>query len=323
MVRPMNARAHWLSLLLLLLSACGPDAASVAAEPGPADAADASPLGAGALDPSETVDVGSWNVEWFGAPDRGPADEALQLHNTATVLRALDLDLVGLVEIVSEQSFDALVAALPGYRGLLVTAPAVQGGRASYGTDEQKVALLLRDRFRVTGARVVLAEESWSFAGRPPMEVSLAFTERGRNRTLTVVVAHFKAMATEDGYTRRLRAAAALERWLSTEHPRDWVLVVGDFNDDLDRSTWSGHPSPFAALLLDPDYRFTTQALTETDTSTTVNFRSTIDHHLATASLGRRFVEGSARVMRPDAWVDQYAQTTSDHYPVTTRYDLR
>lgn len=321
----MNTTRRGALLLLVLLSllACGPDDARVAAEVTAPDAATEEPLATGSLDRPESVDVASWNVEWLGDPGHGPADEALQLRNASTVLRTMDLDLVGLVEVVSEQSFSSLLARLPGYRGLLVTDPAVQGGRASYGADEQKVALLLRDRFRVTGARVVLAEEAWAFAGRPPMEVALAFSEQGRPRTLTVVVAHFKAMADADGYRRRARAAAALKAWLSAEHPRDWVLVVGDFNDDLDRSTYRGNPSPFATLLLDPAFRFTTQALTEAGAATTVHFSSTIDHHLATASLGRRYVEGSARVMHPEAWVDSYAQTTSDHYPVLTRYDLR
>jgi endonuclease/exonuclease/phosphatase family metal-dependent hydrolase len=301
--------------LFLVAAACGVGGPAV-------DAGDDS-IAALSLDPAETIDVGSWNIPWFGAPDRGPADEALQVENAAHVLATLDFDIVGLVEVVSPASFEELVARLPGHHGVLVTDPAVAGGDAAYSDEEQKVALVLRDRFEVTAARVILTEESWSFAGRPPMEVSLAFFEHGRRRTLDVVVAHFKAMADEDGWERRTRAAAALKTWLAAEHPRDWVLVVGDFNDDLDRSTYRGRKSPFATLLMDPAYRFTTQALTEAEISTTTHFSATIDHHLATASLGRRFVEGSAEVLRPDAFIAAYDDTTSDHYPVLTRYDLR
>jgi endonuclease/exonuclease/phosphatase family metal-dependent hydrolase len=275
------------------------------------------------LDWPETVDVGSWNVEWLGAHDGGPTDEALQLANVADVLFDYDLDLVGLVEVVSEDAFAELLESLPGVQGLLVTDPRVEGGRDAYGDDEQKVALVMRDRFSVTSARVILAEESWAFAGRPPMEVSLAFTEDGRPRTLDVVVAHFKAMADADGYERRARASTALESWLAAEHPRDWVLVVGDFNDDLDASTYRGRTSPFANFVGDPAYSFTTQALTAAGVSTTVYHNTTIDHHLATASLARRFVWGSAEVLRPDEWIEDYGESTSDHYPVLTRYDLQ
>ena len=37
------------------------------------------------------------------------------------------------------------------------------------------------------------------------MEVKLSFPEDGAPRTLVVLVAHFKAMANVDGYTRRTR----------------------------------------------------------------------------------------------------------------------
>jgi endonuclease/exonuclease/phosphatase family metal-dependent hydrolase len=136
-------------------------------------------------------------------------------------------------------------------------------------------------------------------------------------------VAHFKAMANADGYARRKEAAAALKVFLDTEYASRWVLTVGDLNDDLDRSTYRGYTSPFADLVADPNYRFTTDALTASGTPTTVGFSSTIDHHLATNELAQRFVEGSAKVLRVDAFVPSYGTTTSDHYPVLTRYDLR
>ena len=102
-----------------------------------------------------------------------------------------------------------------------------------------------------------------------------------------------------------------------------WLLTIGDLNDDIDKSTYRGYASPFAALAADPAYRFTTEALTLTNTPTTVGFSSTIDHHLATDELAERFVTDSAKVLRVDAFIASYGTTTSDHYPVLTRYDLR
>lgn len=277
----------------------------------------------GSEDFAQTLDVMSWNVEWLGAVDEGPADEARQVETVGRILGHTAPELIGLVEVVTEASFQGVLTRLPQHRGLLVTDPLVVGGRAAYGSNEQKVALLFHERFTVTSARVVLTSSSRDFAGRPPMEVSLSFREGGRPRSLVVVVAHFKAMANLDGYTRRTNAARALKTWLDTEHPSRWALVVGDFNDDLDVSTYRSRPSPFAALRDDPGYRFTTQALTERGISTTLTFRSTIDHHLATRSLGARFVEGSAKVFETTALVPDAAQVTSDHLPVITRYDVR
>jgi endonuclease/exonuclease/phosphatase family metal-dependent hydrolase len=274
-------------------------------------------------DQPNTIDVGSWNVEWFGATDSGPTDEALQQNNVKKVLRQLDLDLVGLVEVVSEDAFKGVLAGLPNYDGLLVTDPRVEGGAAYYSAREQKVALLFKKRFAVESARVVCIDAAWNFAGRPPMEVKLSFTENGAPRTLVILVTHFKAMANLDGWNRRTLASAALKTYLDTTYPSRWVLVVGDLNDDLDRSTYQGKTSPFSNFVADPQYRFTTDSLTASNQSTTATFSSTIDHHFVTDELATRFVEGSAKVIHPETSIANYVLTTTDHFPVLTRYDLR
>lgn len=311
-----------LILVSIMLLRCGPGTAEIVEGP-TLEASEAGLSGIPSEDRPDSVDVGSWNVEWLGDADDGPADEALQQANVARVLRGLELDLVGLVEVVSEQAFAGLLAKLPGYDGLLVTDPRVENGAAWYRPGEQKVALVFKRRFTVESARVVLTEASTAFAGRPPMEVRLRFEEGGRPRTLVLVVAHFKAMANHDGWTRRTEAARALKGWLDTTWPSRWVLVVGDFNDDLDASTYWGRPSPFTTLVEDPSYRFTTDALTAAQRSTTVRFSATIDHHLATDELAARFLEGSAQVLRVDAFISRFGETTSDHFPVLTRYALR
>lgn len=270
------------------------------------------------------IDVGSWNVEWYGDATEGPADERIQQANVKSVLRQLELDVVGLVEVVDERAFALLLQALPAYDGVLVTDPRVQSGAAYYSSGEQKVALLYKKRFTLDSARVVVTNAAYDFAGRPPMEVKLSWQENGAPRTLVVVVAHFKAMANYDGWNRRTRASAALKAWLDATYPTRWVLVVGDLNDDIDVSTYQARLSPFSNFVDDSArYQFTTSALTSSNQSTTAAFRSTIDHHLVTDELFRRFVPGSAKVVHPETVVPDYAHNTSDHFPVITRYDLR
>jgi len=323
----MKLSTRALLSLIWASAACLPaDQAPSAPEPeGKADQAGfiAVPAEIASQNDPDTVDVGSWNLAWFGHPWRGPKDDELQVARAAEVIGAIDLDIVGLVEVASEDAFTELVADLPDYRGLLVTDDSVEGGAAQYGELEQKVALLVHERFTIAKARVILADDAWAFAGRPPLEVTLRFEEDERPRTLVVVVAHFKAMANVDGYDRRVDAAAALHEFIGAEYPERWVLVIGDFNDDIDASTYLDHPSPFEPFVEDPGFRFTTDAISARDESTTVYYHSTIDHHLATRVLARRFVEGSAQVLRVDQAIPSYASTTSDHFPVLTRYDLR
>jgi len=68
-----------------------------------------------------TVELGSWNVEWFGSTANGPSDEALQQKNVKAVLKGLNFDVVGLVEVVSPAAFEAVVAAMPNRVGVLST----------------------------------------------------------------------------------------------------------------------------------------------------------------------------------------------------------
>ncbi|MBK7859481.1 MAG: endonuclease [Archangiaceae bacterium] len=303
--------------LVWVLVGCGP--AELAEDFGSAQQGLAVP----SEDRPQSVDVGSWNVEWYGDATNGPTDEARQQANVERVMAQLDLDLVGMVEVVSPAGFANVVAKMPDHDGLLVTDARVEGGAAFYSASEQKVGLVFRRRFRVDAARVILTEDAQVFAGRPPLELKLSWSEGGRARSLVVIVAHFKAMANADGWQRRSAAAAALKGYLDATYPARWVLVVGDWNDDLDTSTYRGHASPFAALAADSRYRFTTDALTAASIATTVGFSSTIDHHLATDELAARFVAGSAKVVRLEQYVSSYGTTTSDHYPVVTRYDLR
>lgn len=311
--------------VLSLLAACGPEDSQgrIGGGDDPLDATQGELARLPSEDFPQLVDVGSWNVEWFGDPEEGPTDDRVQMANVRTVLRQMELDLVGLVEVVDAQAFELLVQGMPGYEGILVTDPRVQNGAAYYSSGEQKVALLFKKKFHVDSARVVVTNAAYDFAGRPPMEVKLSWTEDGAPRTLVIIVAHFKAMANYDGWNRRTRASVAFKDWLDATYPTRWVLVVGDLNDDIDVSTYQSRVSPFSNFVADSaNYQFTTSALTEAGQSTTASFRSTIDHHLATNELARRFVMDSAKVVRPST-IPNYARNTSDHYPVITRYDLR
>ena len=308
--------------LLLVVAACGGEAVVGRTEPEPA-AFEAQELAVPGEDRPDSVDVGSWNVEWYGDPLNGPSPETRQQLNVERVLRQLNLDLLGLVEVVSPDAFRHAVEQLPDHDGLLATDARVENGAAFYGASEQKVGLVFRKRFTVESARLVLTEQSYAFAGRPPLEVKLRFSEGGRARSLVVIVAHFKAMADLDGWTRRTKAAQALKAYLDVTYPDRWVLVVGDWNDDVDVSTYRGRETPFASFVQSTGYRFTTTPLSETATPTTVGFASTIDHHLATNELAARYVDGSAHVVRLDRYVTAYGTSTSDHYPVVTSYDLR
>ncbi|HLL53854.1 MAG TPA: endonuclease/exonuclease/phosphatase family protein [Myxococcaceae bacterium] len=288
--------------------------------------------------------VTSWNVEWFGDSANGPRDEPLQQRNVQDILRVAGHDVYGLVEVVNPTSFNALIAALPDYRGILasdttqVGQPATcssSGGSPCYWSNEQKPALLYKaSTVTVRDAQLILTHPSYDYvlAGRAPLRVDLTVNVRGFSTDLVVIVVHLKASADAESQERRWRAANDLKQYLDTNLANQKVLVIGDWNDDLDQSiTWSNGaylPTPFQQFLDDPaDYTFITQPLTLSGAQSTVRYPNVIDHHLATRGMKELYLAGSVQVMRPDQWGQQdYASTaylsTTDHYPVESAYLL-
>lgn len=276
---------------------------------------------------ASTLDFGAWNLEWFGDAGNGPTNEALQLANARDVIAGADLDVWGLEEIVSASQFAALTAQLPGYAGLLANDPSVVNGPAYYsdfGNAEQKVALLYKTSVAsVLGAAVILTQNNNDFAGRPPLEVRLRIASGAGTEDIVVIVMHPKCCTDSTSYQRRVTAASALKAYLDATYPTQKVWVIGDFNDDVDTSISTGRASPYQPFVTDTArYLVPTKALSDARISSTVSNSETIDHHVVSNEAGATYVAGSAEVYRVDAYVPSYATTTSDHYPVLSRYTL-
>ena len=273
------------------------------------------------------LDVGNWNVEWFGSPDFGPTDEALQQENVHDVMAGADMDVWGLSEVVSTTAFDKLVAGMPGYTGVVANDPVVTNG-AQYYSDfsntEQKVALVWRSSMAtLVGAKVILTDQNTNFAGRPPVEFTLRGTFDGVTKDLVFIVLHAKSGSTTDAWNLRNPASQALKSYLDSTYPTQDVFVVGDWNDDVDTSITAGKASPYANFVNDSArYTFPTRALSLSGVASTTGYPDFIDHQLTTNEVQAKYVAGSAQAFHPESYVASYSTTTTDHYPVLARYDF-
>jgi endonuclease/exonuclease/phosphatase family metal-dependent hydrolase len=264
--------------------------------------------------------ISNWNIEWFGSTANGPADEQLQLTNVRTVIANTNSDLWALEEVVDVNHFNALKDLLPGYTGFLANnTQYVSSGASSYSSGEQKVGVLFKaDTVQFLGAEVILTG-SPDFAGRPPLRVNLRVTRNSVSVDLVAIVIHLKASTDIDSYNERIRAAGALKTYLDTTLPTARVIVFGDWNDDVDTSIRSGQPTPFQNFLDAPaEYTFVTQPLSSS--ASTVSLPGFIDHQLVTNELAAGYVSNSVTVVRPE--IPNYKDTTSDHYPIMSRFDL-
>jgi endonuclease/exonuclease/phosphatase family metal-dependent hydrolase len=269
-----------------------------------------------------TLDIASWNIEWFGDANNGPSDNDLQRENAYDVIAGSDMDIWGVAEIVSTSQFNTLKGQLPGYAGFLANDASVISGSTYYSSSEQKVGILYKSSIAsLVDARIILTGSDSDFAGRPPLQVTLSVTLNGTTANVVVIVLHAKCCSDSTSWTRRNAAAAALKSYLDSSFPTQKVFVVGDFNDDLDTSITPGQPSPYASLLNDSaDYAFPSLALTNAGISSTIGFPDTIDHHLNTNDANATYVAGSIEVYRVDNFISSYGSTTSDHFPVLSRY---
>ena len=295
--------------------------------PEPSDAAPSAMSRVPARGTATTLDIASWNIEWLGDTSHGPTNEALQLRNARDVIGGTDFDLWGVAEIVSTEQFESLLDQLPGYEGFLANDARVVGGPASYsdfGNLEQKVGLLYKTSIvTVLGASVILTQDDQAFAGRPPLEVTLRASLGGATQDMVVIVMHAKCCSDLDSYQRRVDASSALKAYLDATYPTQKVWVIGDWNDDLTTSIADGQPSPYQNFVADrARYTVETETLSSAHVGSTVGYNTMIDHHMVSAEAAATYVAGSVGVYRVDAYVPSYGSTTSDHYPVLSRYQL-
>jgi endonuclease/exonuclease/phosphatase family metal-dependent hydrolase len=271
---------------------------------------------------ASTLDVAAWNIEWFGSTSNGPTNETLQLQNARDVIAGTDADVWGVAEIVDQAHWNSLESQLTGYSGFLASESVVSGGSASYSASEQKVGLLYKTSIAtLVSAKIILTANDYDFAGRPPLEATLRVTQGGVTEDVVFIVLHAKAFNDDPSWQRRQNASVALKNYLDTTYPTQKVFVIGDFNDDVDTSITPGKPSPYANFVSDAArYTFETKALSEAGVSSTTGYPDMIDHHLVTNEVHATYVAASAEVYRVDSYIASYSTTTSDHYPVISRY---
>lgn len=300
-----------------------------------------------------TLDVVNWNLEFFGARSEdygneefGPVDEFLQLQNVRRVIDSLKADIIAVQEVSDDSTFFAMVSTLTHYKG-------VCSDRYSYsfqGPDDdfppQKVCFIY-DTMTVHDVNVrVLFEglydsartidpsllpgypggnpSSFYSSGRLPYLFNATVTIDGVSSEIFLVNVHAKSGATAEDRNRRVYDAQVLKDTLDTHFAGRKFIFLGDLNDDLDQSITTGQPSPYADFVNDSErYTAVTKSLSDAGARSTVSFNDVIDHQILSRALKEDYLEGSVMIATPFRLVANYANTTSDHLPVITRYKLK
>ncbi|MEK0440230.1 MAG: hypothetical protein RLZZ504_1146 [Bacteroidota bacterium] len=264
-----------------------------------------------------TLDVGNWNVEWFGDSLNGPSNEVTQLKNVTEVINNMDLDVMGLCEISNPGYWAKLQANLPQY-GAVIT---------NYAQTQKTALLYKKSMFRLLYSKSILLAFDYEFAsGRFPLDVALESQWGSKKDTLYFWVIHLKANTGSTSeklasYDRRAKAAEELKNYLDPK--KRWKgVVLGDWNDDLDVSIVSGKSSPFLVWRNDTNYVFPSYRLSLAKQKSTASYSEMIDHQCVTPSLKGNFLSNQSGVMVGDSYIASYRLNTSDHYPVWARFSM-
>ena len=286
----------------------------------------------------DTLKVVNWNIEWFGSASNGPADDNLQEGNVKTVIQNLNADVYALVEVVDIGRLQNIVNAMPGYN-LIVSDFCSSGSTVSSCASAQKLAFIYRaskiNKIRSYGllrsGGSANAYTNWA-SGRFPFLMEADVTLNNTANKILFIVVHAKAnIGTSaekiNSYNRRRDGIAEVSDSLNVQYPTSNFMILGDYNDDLDQTiTTEVAPittSSYSPILTQPDkYVPVTLPLSLAGQNSTAFFPDVIDHVTLSNELNNYYVANSAKIMKTEvlSWISNYATTTSDHYPVQSKY---
>ena len=293
------------------------------------------------IDPVTTLEVINWNVEWFGSPVNGPTNDAQQEQNVKTILQNLNADIYALTEIVDESKLANVVSQMPGYSYVISNYGSHTNTNESDPSplsEAQKLAFIYKTSvFSNISTTALLSQginsaadltnpayDYWA-SGRFPFMLSADVTLNCVTKNVKFVLVHGKANTapTTPSYNRRKAGADTLYYTLQQNYPNDNIVVLGDFNDDLDQSITDGFTiTSWSAFTNDAaNYEALTLPLSLAGKRSTVSHDNVIDHVVVSNEMEAYYMSSTANILTDvTSLVSNYGSTTSDHYPVFTRY---
>lgn len=292
------------------------------------------------IDPATTLEVVNWNIEWFGSAANGPTNDEQQKQNVITIFQSVNADIYALAEVVDTTRLRQVVNALSGYDMIVgnfgshtnTTDPEV--GSLS---EAQKLAFIYKKSLLTNisatpllslgvNSAADLTNPAWNYwsSGRFPYMLSADVTLNCVTRHMKFVLVHAKANTspTATSYDRRKKGADTLHYLLATQYPNAHIVILGDYNDDLDQSITAGFTTTSWSIFKnDPLYSAITLPLSLAGKKSTVSHDNVIDHVVISDEVADYYLHGSANILSDVAsLVNNFGSSTSDHYPVFSRY---
>jgi hypothetical protein len=309
------------------------------------------------LPKSETFDIVSYNLEFFGSnvigstgSEFGPIDDALQIENVAKVMNKLNADVYVVQEVSDEPSLDLLIQKIsingktfdksisPAWSYSFAPADPlfpVQKLVVLYNTQTTKVnktRVMFSDLYNnIRAGNTTLpnypgSSSSFFASGRLPYLVNVETNINGVKKEINLIDLHGRANSGTDisKYNMRKYDAEFLKDSLDAEYPNANFMILGDYNDDVDVSVISPYPSSYQKMVEDTDrYNALTIEISKAGAYSYLGSGGFLDHIIVSNELTNDYVPNSVAVYDPRLDIANYVNTTSDHGPVIARFELK
>lgn len=299
---------------------------------------------------AETFDAGCYNLSFFGSNSSNnptPQKITTQIGNISTVLKRINLDVVGVEEISSDSAFNVLLGTLPNRKAVVSNRwsysfdppdPGFPPQKTGFIYDSTTVQLVeARDMFvglydsARTGLSARLAAypggnpQSFWASGRLPFMATFAVTIGGFAKQIRVIDIHAKSGADVASYNRRVFDAKVLKDSLDAFYSGDNIILVGDFNDRVFGTIYGGGTISSYKPFVDDNagYAVLTYPLDQAGRVSFVSGTGLIDHVIVSNELTPFYIANSTDIEDPRNYISNYgANTASDHLPVYARMNF-
>lgn len=262
--------------------------------------------------------IATWNAEWLSCTDEGfgPENDELQIRNVATVIAAMDADVVALQEVGTSSSYatiDTLVSLLGEAWGGSIAAH-------DYSNCGQNQAIIYKkSKIQLVNASLITNGGSyynWS-SGRYPALYNLLLLTGENPVPVSLINIHAKASSDASSYERRQGASTGLKALLDgSDFNTKAIILTGDYNDYLTGTQCHscGSESPYKNFTDDTEnYMGLTYGLISPGYNNPL-----IDNIIISDELFNSYVSNSVKLETAATQsVNNYAYTTSDHTPVS------
>lgn len=179
----------------------------------------------------ETLDVVTWNIKFF--PKADDANETIS--RVAELIRNTNADIIAVQEIAEPELLQNLINLTPGWNFKVYN---VRGG--------QELGYLYKESeiISISNLSIIYPDNSSAFY-RPPVITNIQHTN---GQEVTLINLHLKCCGGDENIARRREASELLKSYMDDNLPNEKVIVLGDFNDELDAGN-----NPFSNFMEDPE----------------------------------------------------------------------